>query len=81
MSLATIPDTYTPTTALLLFIVGALAIYANYAADVQRQQVRQSNGKCKVWGQPAKVIRASYTTGTPVFTRFSHVLTWYTVFV
>jgi len=63
MSLATIPDTYTPTTALLLFIVGALAIYANYAADVQRQQVRQSNGKCKVWGQPAKVIRASYTTG------------------
>ena len=34
----------------------------NYDADTQRHRVRTSDGKCLIWGQPAKVLRAPYTT-------------------
>lgn len=40
--------------------VGLTAL--NYDADTQRHRVRASDGKCRVWGRKAVVIRASYTT-------------------
>ena len=48
--------------AMALFGLGAAAIYANYAADAQRQRVRASDGKAMVWGRPPELVRAAYTT-------------------
>jgi 7-dehydrocholesterol reductase len=49
-----------------LFGVGVLSIYANYAADAQRQRVRDTHGETKIWGRPPRLIRARYRTGDGV---------------
>ncbi|XP_054157066.1 uncharacterized protein LOC128955422 [Oppia nitens] len=46
--------------ALVVLCLGAIAIYLTYCVDSQRSHCRQTNGKCNIWGQPAKVIRATY---------------------
>merc|ERR1712154_220010 len=43
-----------------VFVTGLLAIYVNYEADAQKMRVRAADGKCEVFGRPAKVIRARY---------------------
>jgi 7-dehydrocholesterol reductase len=43
--------------------LGLGSLYVNYAADVQRQRVRATDGKATVWGKPPELIRARYTTG------------------
>ena len=48
--------------AAALFLLGAGAIYVNYAADEQRQRVRQTDGETTVWGRPPDLIRARYRT-------------------
>jgi 7-dehydrocholesterol reductase len=48
--------------AAAMLVAGLAAIYINYDADVQRQVVRAANGNAKVWGAPARVIRAQYVT-------------------
>lgn len=48
--------------ALAIFVFGALCIYINYAADVQRQKVRATNGQCLVFGKKPQLIKVSYTT-------------------
>ena len=45
----------------LILLLGTASIAVNYLADWQKQAVRSSEGKCLVWGKPAKVIRAQYT--------------------
>lgn len=39
---------------------GILFIWLTYWTDRQRQIARATNGKCDIWGKPAKVIRATY---------------------
>jgi 7-dehydrocholesterol reductase len=39
---------------------GLAAIGVNYAADAQRQRVRQSGGQCRVWGSVPRTITAKY---------------------
>ncbi|KAM7306631.1 7-dehydrocholesterol reductase isoform X1 [Ixodes scapularis] len=39
---------------------GLVMIGCNYWCDYQRQVARASNGKCNIWGSPARVIKASY---------------------
>ena len=51
-----------PTLAATIFTVGLLSIWINYQADYQRELVRSTNGRCKVWGSDPKLIRAQYTT-------------------
>lgn len=48
--------------ALTFFILGAASILINYLADRQRQLVRDTNGKCKVWGKKPILATARYTT-------------------
>jgi 7-dehydrocholesterol reductase len=48
--------------AVLIVLFGLAMLGANYAADAQRQRVRQTNGRCYVWGKPPSVIRAEYRT-------------------
>lgn len=48
--------------AAAIFVLGAGAIYMNYAADAQRQRVRATDGASSVWGRPPELIRASYVT-------------------
>jgi len=47
--------------ALLAFGLGAL--WMNYAADLQRQRVRATQGRAQVWGKQPKLIEARYRTG------------------
>lgn len=50
--------------ATLIFVLGFVSIWLNYWADYQRQEVRASNGKTKIWGKEPVLISASYTTET-----------------
>ena len=49
----------TPLSAVIL-ILGVFSIAINFLADKQKQDIRASDGKCLIWGKPAKVIRAQY---------------------
>lgn len=48
--------------ALTIFTLGATSIMINYFADRQRQKVRESEGKCNVWGKKPSVMVANYVT-------------------
>lgn len=52
--------------AVAIFAFGLLAIAVNYQADRQRQRVRATQGRAKVWGRKAKTIVATYTTADGV---------------
>ncbi len=45
-----------------LLVVGLASLWANYAADAERQRVRATNGNTNVWGRPPALIHAQYTT-------------------
>ncbi|CAH1773619.1 unnamed protein product [Owenia fusiformis] len=44
----------------LLLTVGILSTIVNFWADMQKQQVRNSNGNCLIWGKKPDIIRAKY---------------------
>jgi len=48
--------------AAAILLVGIAAIYVNYAADEQRQRVRETGGNTTVWGHAPDLIHARYTT-------------------
>lgn len=48
--------------AAFIFLGGVLSILINYLADLQRQQVRATNGACLVWRRPPHLIQAPYRT-------------------
>jgi 7-dehydrocholesterol reductase len=48
--------------SICILILGAGSIIMNYYADLQRQIVRQTNGKCLIFGKPPLLIEAEYTT-------------------
>ena len=50
--------------AALIFTSGVAAIFVNYWADKQRQDVRSKNGDTKIWGKAPVLIHATYTTET-----------------
>lgn len=54
-----LPTTY----AAFVLVLGLGSIWMNYAADAQRQKVRATDGKAKVWGREPELIRAKYETG------------------
>jgi 7-dehydrocholesterol reductase len=43
--------------------LGLAGIVTNYLADAQRQRVRATDGRCRVWGRPPALIRASLAPG------------------
>ncbi len=57
------PVAWSPVAAAAIFVAGCLSIWANYAADRQRQRVRDTGGKTTVWGRPPVLVKARYTTG------------------
>ncbi len=62
LHLATSGRDIEPWMAAACFVAGIVAIALNYHADAQRRAVRTSGGRCRIWGRPADVIRAAYTT-------------------
>jgi 7-dehydrocholesterol reductase len=56
------PHDFSIFTASLIFLLGVFCIFANYFADLQRQNVRKTSGECTVWGKKPTVIEASYKT-------------------
>lgn len=48
--------------AVIIFCLGAFSIIINYLADRQRQQVRLTQGQCKVWGKTPILTVANYQT-------------------
>jgi 7-dehydrocholesterol reductase len=55
-----------PAVALAVVAFGLASIAVNYAADAQRQRVRETGGRTTVWGRAPQLIRARYTTGDGV---------------
>jgi 7-dehydrocholesterol reductase len=47
--------------AFIWVLFGIAMICINYDADVQRHTVRAKQGKCLVWGRPARCIPANFT--------------------
>jgi len=45
-----------------IFAAGFASVWINYDADRHRALCRATDGNCTLWGEPAKVIRASYLT-------------------
>lgn len=45
-----------------ILLLGCFFIFINYAADRQRQRVRQTLGQCRIWGKTPRTILATYTT-------------------
>ena len=39
-------------------------MFINYQADAQRELVRNTDGKCLVWGKPPEIIRCTYKTSS-----------------
>jgi 7-dehydrocholesterol reductase len=56
------PYHFRPIAFTTLFLLGAFCILINYLADLQRQRVRATDGKCNVWGKKPRVLLAKYTT-------------------
>lgn len=48
--------------AAFCLVLGLASIWANYAADAQRQRVRETGGKALVWGRPPDILLAKYVT-------------------
>ena len=48
--------------AVLIALMGITSVFINFFADRQRQRVRASNGRCKVWGKSPGLIQTTYTT-------------------
>lgn len=48
--------------ALAITGLGLGALWANYAADAQRQRVRATGGRTTVWGRAPRMLRARYRT-------------------
>ena len=44
-----------------ILLFGMLSILVNYLADIQKQDVRHSDGDCLIWGKRPDIIRAKYT--------------------
>ena len=42
--------------AFAIFIYGLVSIMLNYAVDRQKEIFRENNGKCHIWGRPAKYL-------------------------
>lgn len=66
------PNTLSTAMALTTLLLGALMIYINWEADVQRQTFRESNGRCRIWGKKPLFIIAKYKTGT-ILRSFTHL--------
>jgi 7-dehydrocholesterol reductase len=60
------PQALSPLAGFGCLLLGVAAVGLNYAADAQRQLVRQTAGQCEVWGGPPRVIRARYHGGDGV---------------
>ena len=42
--------------AFAILIYGLISIMLNYAVDRQKEIFRGNNGKCHIWGRPAKFL-------------------------
>jgi 7-dehydrocholesterol reductase len=60
--LVTHPIALHPRLTVGLVLFGFFAIGFNYHIDLQRQQARTQHGNVIIWGRPAEVIRAQYST-------------------
>jgi len=58
--LVTHPNNLGPMVTAIFLLLGFLSIFVNYDCDQQKIDVRAARGQCRVWGQPAKIIRAKY---------------------
>jgi 7-dehydrocholesterol reductase len=54
------PGTLSPIAAVATFALGLLALCINYSADEQRQRVRATQGRTKIWGRTPELIHATY---------------------
>lgn len=53
-----------PSLSCVILAVGLASICYNYIIDLQRTNVRETNGNCQIWGKKAETIRAEYQLAT-----------------
>jgi len=46
--------------AFAILVYGLVSIMLNYAVDRQKEIFRENNGKCHIWGRPAKYLDVEY---------------------
>eukprot|EP00002_Diphylleia_rotans_P007279 TRINITY_DN1678_c0_g1_i2.p1 TRINITY_DN1678_c0_g1~~TRINITY_DN1678_c0_g1_i2.p1 ORF type:complete len:437 (-),score=76.19 TRINITY_DN1678_c0_g1_i2:406-1716(-) len=56
------PIELSPALAGALFVLGICSIILNYQVDAQKQLVRATGGKCKIWGEDPVLIVGNYVT-------------------
>jgi 7-dehydrocholesterol reductase len=56
------PNHLGPVASVAITVLGVASIFANYAADAQRQRVRATQGRTTVWGKPPVIVVGHYTT-------------------
>lgn len=56
------PSKVTSYEALAIFIYGLVCIIVEYAIDRQKEVFRTTDGKCHIWGRPAKYLEVQYKT-------------------
>lgn len=54
--------TFSPLQAAACLLAGLAMVWWNYDCDLQKSFVRAHDGKCTVWGAPARTIVATYVT-------------------
>eukprot|EP01118_Nematostelium_gracile_P008192 TRINITY_DN270_c0_g1_i1.p1 TRINITY_DN270_c0_g1~~TRINITY_DN270_c0_g1_i1.p1 ORF type:complete len:463 (-),score=104.77 TRINITY_DN270_c0_g1_i1:97-1485(-) len=52
--------------AIAITALGLVSVLVNYDCDLQRIKVRESDGKCLVWGKQPTLVRAQYVTADGV---------------
>jgi hypothetical protein len=50
------PSQISNNAAFTIFAYGLVSIILNYAVDRQKEIFRNNNGKCQIWGRPAKYV-------------------------
>ena len=48
--------------SIVIAALGVTAVLINYLADRQRQAIRETSGKCRIWGREPRTIHARYRT-------------------
>ena len=48
--------------SIVIAVLGVTAVLINYLADRQRQTIRETGGKCRIWGREPRIIHARYRT-------------------
>ena len=60
------PINLSATVVMVIAALGFASLWMNYSADAQRQKIRATDGRAKIWGRKPEIVRAKYATADGV---------------